>query len=551
MKQALAAIFSATVLLLLAQAAEAQKGQALKAIDPNQLEYDTPPPAPDSGRNQQGGSQQGINQQGGSQNPFGSGIQGQPLGSRRGPGNSEPAYQAQPAPGIPTQAGSGWNPGQSQNLSQYESRISRLEQVTFGSAYPEHEVEDRLDHIEIEVFSKKDAGMPVDQRLARLESKIVGQTAFAQQSQAAPSFPLQSRPPGFGQAQPYSSYVGQPTRPYMQQQGPANQAFRPAFGNGPGPGNQGMPPPYSGSGMAPGYPNQMSQPYYGSQAGMGQPNANLSNYYQYSPQNQVAQNPPLQNPPPQISQAPPQQIPPQQIPLQQMLPRTAQSNPANPINATNPSGLTKQDRQELDPENFISKIPVKAAAGDYFAAISKFGNGTVARWTKFPVLIHLPQGSPANWNKSLENAVAAWGRYLPLKIAAPTEMADIELAWINNLPPKSLGQTNLEVFNGRMRLTVYLLRPSYYLASLTSAQDKVLRRVAEHEIGHAIGIFGHSGEASDAMYSMDNLQAKDLIKYAGISARDLNTLKRIYDSPSLPAGYQSPHPMGWSFRPGN
>jgi predicted Zn-dependent protease len=208
-------------------------------------------------------------------------------------------------------------------------------------------------------------------------------------------------------------------------------------------------------------------------------------------------------------------------------------------------GLRPSDRANAEMDNIVRSIPQKPAAGEYFGAINKFPNGAVARWTTFPVLVHLPQGSPANWQHTLEDAVSSWGRYIPVRVAAPAESADIEIAWINHLPPKCLGQTNLEVFNGRMRVTVYLLRPSYYLANTS---EKVLTKAAEHEVGHAIGLFGHSADPADLMFPMENASPKDSTKYGGISARDLNTLRKIYESPSLPSGFQSPHPMGWSFK---
>ncbi|MBX9688415.1 MAG: hypothetical protein K2X27_17025, partial [Candidatus Obscuribacterales bacterium] len=137
----------------------AQKHAALKAIDPSQASYDTAP-APPAAQNPAASSAL--------ENPFGSGIQGQPLGPKRTIDNPNPqgaSYlreeQSQSAPGIPTQAGQGWSPNNSAaDNSIYEKRVARLEQMAFGSPYPEHEVEDRLDHLENEVFSKKNSGMP-------------------------------------------------------------------------------------------------------------------------------------------------------------------------------------------------------------------------------------------------------------------------------------------------------------------------------------------------------------------------------------------------------
>jgi predicted Zn-dependent protease len=244
---------------------------------------------------------------------------------------------------------------------------------------------------------------------------------------------------------------------------------------------------------------------------------------------------PVQTSPPLGASAPAPPIPPLQDPAQS----------ASPITPPKRAGLTPADRANADISNIVSSIPQKPGAGDYLANVSKFTGGTVARWTNFPVLIHLPMGSPANWHKTLEEAVGSWGKFIPVRVAQPSETADVEIAWINHLPPRALGQTNLEVFNGRMRVTVYLLRPSYYLPGTS---DRILRRIAEHEVGHALGIFGHSGDSHDLMFSIENVNPKDATKYDGITPRDLNTLRKIYESSPLPPGFQSPQPMGWSIK---
>jgi len=756
-------VFSAFLCLLCmsSSAVLAQKKEALKAIDPSQAVYDTPPPAPPSPTSNQANS-----------NPFGSGIQGQPLGKGPQPSNyympdntPPPSYAP---PGAPTQAGQGWSPSAPGGDNRaYDQRIQRLEQIAFGSPYPEHELDDRLDHLENEVFSKKNTGMPPDQRLARLESKLLGQTAFGQTATAPPPSPMAGQPgagprpygappaqmpmtawanqaPGFpNQSKPGYYPVTQPvmpgqmnpqfparppqsfgsTMPPQQSYGggmlaqqpmgsgmppqqsfgsamPSQQSFgngmppQQSFGNGmppqqpygsgmapqqfyrPGtppqqpmgagmppqqsfgygmppqqPMGSGMPPQQSfGSGMPPqqpmgsGMPPQQSfgsgmppqqpmgsgmppQQSFGSgmppQQPMGsgmppqqsfgsgmppqQPMGSAMPPQQsfgsgMPPQQPMGSGMPPQQPfgssmPPQQpmgSGMPPQQpfgssMPPQQMmgsgmppqqsfgssmpaqaPQNQQFGTSANSTPgtaapqtelsagssqsaiapgsaagSNGIGVANTLGLSRADRANANIENVIRSIPQKAGVGDYFAGINKYNNGAVARWTSFPVLVHLPQGSPSNWQKTLEESVSSWGKYIPVRVASPSEAADIEIAWINHLPPRTFGQTNLEVFNGHMRVTVYLLRPTYYLPN---TPERMLHKAAEHEVGHALGIFGHSLDSSDLMYQFDSANAVNSTKDSGISPRDLNTLKRIYESPSLPPGFQSPHPMGWSLQ---
>ena len=664
--------------------------EALQAIDPNQAQFDTPPPAPSV--NPSG------NQGADNANPFGGGIKGQPLGSgapKRTLANpnpdggsvlADPSPSSSTLPGIPGQAGQGWAPPANQQAEAvYEPRVARLEQLSFGSTYPEHDIDDRVDHLESEVFNKRSSGQPIDNRISQLESKLLGQTAFGQQTAlpAMPSYPapgmtppgLQGSGPGQSQlrpaqplplagtpgwANPGTSFPPQvatpqwrapssapampPTAPVRQsppQQNfgtmpqntggftnPGSAGFQPAYnptqqntGGFPPQNAGGFPPqtmsgcpqqntggfpPQNVSGFPPqnagGFPAQNNSGFTNPGSAGGSPayNPTSQNYGGFGPQTSAGFPPqngsgfPPQNAggfspqngsgfPPQnaggfspqnVSGFPPQSpggfppqspggFPPQSaggFPPQNaggFPPQNAGEPPAPPgANAATSSepfpktgaGLTAADRPELAFDAIVKDMPLKSGAGDYYASINKFANGaSVARWTRFPILVHFPQGSPAQWQKSLDEALAAWKQYIPVKAAEPTQLADIEIGWINHLPPRCLGQTNLEVFNGRMRVTVYLLRPSYYLPNIP---DKVLKRVAMHELGHAIGLFGHSGDPGDLMYTMEGASAKEFVgtKSGGVSARDANTLKKIYESRPLPANYQSPHPLGWSVK---
>ena len=133
--------------------ASAKPNEALQAIDPNQAQFDTPPVAPSPAAD--------------NANPFGGGIQGQPLGrsgpkrtldnpNPNGPSILRDEDNPPPLQGIPGQAGPGWAPGNQEAM--FEPRVSRLEQLAFGSTYPEHDIEDRVDHLETEVFSKRSTG---------------------------------------------------------------------------------------------------------------------------------------------------------------------------------------------------------------------------------------------------------------------------------------------------------------------------------------------------------------------------------------------------------
>jgi len=73
-------------------------------------------------------------------------------------------------------------------------------------------------------------------------------------------------------------------------------------------------------------------------------------------------------------------------------------------------------------------------------------------------------------------------------------------------------------------MTIYI-RPDQAIEYLQAA--------ARHELGHALGIWGHSPQPTDALY------ASQVRNPAKISARDLNTLKRVYEQPTR-LGWEMP-----------
>ena len=370
-----------------------------------------------------------------------------------GPLPQVPASMSRPLPQGPGFA-SGWAPGPPQiQASPQEQRVARLEQAAFGATYPEHEVDDRVEHLEREEFGKSTEG-DLDSRLSRLEAKLGGGNAFGKTSSA-------QMPPNTPPSPPAMMATSQlPTMTAPSQAAPPDvkplTAYQPPAG-------------YRAPGSVAAAPNAAAHQ-----------------------------------------------------------PATAGAAP----------NRQNDDLMHSQFDTAVQSIPIDQKAGDYFAAMQVFTAGSYARWTHFPVRMHLPMNTPPNWQAGLDSAIQQWSKAVPIMVTSPQEPADIEVAWINHLQPHQLGITNLEVFNGRMRVTVYLLRPSSYPAG--TAEQK-LPVVAAHQMGHALGLWGHSQAAGDVMHPLDSAKGKATI----VSARDINTLRRIYQAPGLPAGYESPQPVGW------
>ena len=70
-----------------------------------------------------------------------------------------------------------------------------------------------------------------------------------------------------------------------------------------------------------------------------------------------------------------------------------------------------------------------------------------------------------------------------------------------------------------------------------------------HELGHALGIFGHSNSKLDLMYAAEITPGPknkpSEIHYAGLSDRDINTLKHIYATECVATDFSMPQPLEW------
>ncbi len=168
-------------------------------------------------------------------------------------------------------------------------------------------------------------------------------------------------------------------------------------------------------------------------------------------------------------------------------------------------------------------------SGDYFEQVKLTEVGYLV-WSQFPIKVYIDNTQVQTW-LLVRAAVKEWNRYLPLQIVEKPEIADIRIFF--NSPP--LRKTNL--LRARSALTRYEL----YIKQVSSTpvlahrctvilnpkqSSKYLKAAALHELGHALGIWGHSLVTSDVLYY------SQVSNPPSISARDINTLKRIYQQPT-------------------
>lgn len=207
-----------------------------------------------------------------------------------------------------------------------------------------------------------------------------------------------------------------------------------------------------------------------------------------------------------------------------------------------------------DPLPASSALPSAAAAApeppleaDYLADIEPTAAGYLI-WTQFPVTIYaappaatvLPRQAQ-QWQQAIDPAIAAWTPYLDIvRVNTP---ADADIVLQPERPP--LRRLADGTWRSRAAETRYQLYRQHQ-PNDPSATSRLIHRCTifvrpdqsqgyiegalRHELGHALGLWGHSPEAGDVMYFSQTASP------ARLSDRDIRTLQRLYAQPTRLGG---------------
>ncbi|MEA5516517.1 peptidase [Nodularia sp. UHCC 0506] len=183
-------------------------------------------------------------------------------------------------------------------------------------------------------------------------------------------------------------------------------------------------------------------------------------------------------------------------------------------------------------------------SGDYFSQVEKTQVGYLV-WSQFPIKVYIERPQVAShtqaqaWFNSVLETVQEWSVYLPLVVVEQPDIADINILRKSpplqfsrggNFPRARSAQATYELYNSNINNNIILSHRFTILLSPTQT-GVFLKAASRHELGHALGIWGHSDLPTDALYFSQVRNPPQ------ISPRDVNTLKRIYEQPTS---------LGWS-----
>ncbi|BDA39918.1 hypothetical protein [Candidatus Atelocyanobacterium thalassae] len=169
-------------------------------------------------------------------------------------------------------------------------------------------------------------------------------------------------------------------------------------------------------------------------------------------------------------------------------------------------------------------------------------------WSRFPVKVYIDKINYSNidqisteqlrinqWFSIVKKAIFEWSFYLPIVETSNIELAEIIISrtepplMIKNL----LRKEHLQIIKAKTAQTSYkfyihndILLHSMMINISSNLGEISTLSAARHELGHGLGIWGHSMDKGDVLYySSTNLLTP-------ISSKDINTLKQIYKQPT-------------------
>ena len=176
---------------------------------------------------------------------------------------------------------------------------------------------------------------------------------------------------------------------------------------------------------------------------------------------------------------------------------------------------------------------------DYFDEITPIEGIGYLVWPDRPVQVYVEPPTDLNdrsqvWSQLVQGAVHDWSLYFPLALTTQLEDANIaiwrdtpSIQWEANQSPRARSaETRYRIFVDSPDDATSCLRHQMTLIIRPGQSDQHIAGATRHELGHALGLWGHSPLETDALYY------SQVRNPPPISVRDVNTLKRLYEQPT-------------------